>query len=91
MKRLFAMLLCLVMVLSLLPSAVFAGAEEAAQTMTPEEAASAAEASGLRLSVTGNTDSSCNLRVQLQDLPAGTAVEPGSTVTITLTDPTASD
>ena len=39
MKRLFAMLLCLVMVLSLLPSAVFAETEEAAQTMTEEEAA----------------------------------------------------
>ena len=59
--------------------------------MTPEEAASAAAASGLRLSVTGNSDPNCELRVQLQDLPAGTAVEPGSTVTITLTDPTAAD
>ena len=39
MKRLFAMLLCLVMVLSLLPSAAFAEAEEAAPAMTEEEAA----------------------------------------------------
>ena len=40
MKRLFAMLLCLVMVLSLLPSAVFAETEEATtQTMTEEEKA----------------------------------------------------
>ena len=39
MKRLFAMLLCLVMVLSLLPAAVFAEAEETTQTMTEEEKA----------------------------------------------------
>ena len=39
MKRLFAMLLCLVIVLSLLPSAAFAEAEEAAPAMTEEEAA----------------------------------------------------
>ena len=37
MKKLFAMLLCLVMVLSLLPSAAFAEAEEAAPAMTEEE------------------------------------------------------
>ena len=39
MKRLFAMLLCLVMVLSLLPSMAFAETEDTAQTMTEEEAA----------------------------------------------------
>ena len=36
MKKLFAMLLCLVMVLSLLPSAAFAEAEEATPAMTEE-------------------------------------------------------
>jgi len=39
MKRLFAMLLCLMMVLSLLPSMAFAETEDTAQTMTEEEAA----------------------------------------------------
>lgn len=39
MKRLFAMLLCLVMVLSLLPSVATAETEETTQTMTEEEAA----------------------------------------------------
>ena len=39
MKRLFTLLLCLVMVLSLLPSMTFAEAEETTQTMTEEEAA----------------------------------------------------
>ena len=39
MKRLFAMLLCLVMVLSLLPSVATAETEETTPTMTAEEAA----------------------------------------------------
>ena len=59
--------------------------------MTPGEAEQAAADSGLTLKTAGNPDQSLPIRVQLQDIPAGSAVEPGSTITITLTDPTARD
>ena len=57
--------------------------------MTPEQAAQAAAQAGVTIRCGGNTDPSA--RVQFQDLPAGQAAEPGCTVTITLTDPTAHD
>ena len=59
--------------------------------MTAPDAAKAAQKAGLTLKTAGNPDESLPLRVQLQDLPAGTAVAPGTTVTITFTDPTAQD
>ena len=59
--------------------------------MTPGEAEQAAADSGLTLKTAGNPDQSLPIRVQLHDIPAGSAVEPGSTITITLTDPTARD
>ncbi len=59
--------------------------------MTPAQAAQTAADAGLLLKTTGNPDLSRPLVVQLQDLPADTAVAPGSTVTITFTDPEAHD
>ena len=56
--------------------------------MTLEEAAQAARDAGVILKITGNPE---GVRVQLQDVPAGTEAEPGTTITITLTDPTARD
>ena len=43
---------------------------------------------GLILQWAGNPQ---GIRVQLQDVPAGTEAEPGTTITITLTDPAAQD
>ena len=57
--------------------------------MTASDAELAAQNAGVILQKTGNPDE--NARVQHQDLPPGTAVEPGSTVTITFTDPSAHD
>ena len=57
--------------------------------MTAAQAEQAAAEAGLTLKTAGNTDSSA--LVQLQDIPAGTAAEPGCTVTITFTDPLAHD
>ena len=57
--------------------------------MTAPDAELAAQNAGVILQKTGNPDS--NARVQHQDLPPGTAAEPGSTVTITFTDPSAHD
>ncbi len=59
--------------------------------MTPAQAEEAAAAQGITLKTAGNSDLEQNITVQLQDLPAGTAVEPGTTVTITFTDPNAHD
>ena len=59
--------------------------------MTAPDAAKAAQKAGLTLKTAGNPDESLPLRVQLQDLPAGTTVAPGTTVTRTFTDPTAQD
>jgi len=57
--------------------------------MTAEQAARTAAEAGVTLAAAGNTDPSA--LVQFQDIPAGTAVEPGCSVTITFTDPTAQD
>ena len=57
--------------------------------MTPSRAAEAAAEAGVTLRHAGNTESSA--QVQHQDLPPGTAVEPGCTITITFTDPLAQD
>ncbi len=57
--------------------------------MTPSQAADAAAEAGVALSSAGNPDPSAS--VQVQSLPPGTAVEPGHTITITFTDPTARD
>ena len=59
--------------------------------MTTQEAAQAAQNAGVTLKLAGNPDQSLPIRVQLQDIPAGTAVEPGTTITITFTDPAAQD
>ena len=59
--------------------------------MPPAQAAQAANDAGVALVTAGNPDLDCPLQVQSQDIPAGTAVEPGCTVTITLTDPEARD
>ena len=59
--------------------------------MTPAQAEKAAADAGLILSAAGNPDLNENLQVQLQDIPPRTAVEPGRTVTITFTDPSAHD
>ena len=57
--------------------------------MTAFDAELAAQNAGVILQKNGNPDE--NARVQHQDLPPGTAAEPGSTVTITFTDPSAHD
>ena len=59
--------------------------------MTPDGAAEAARDAGLTLRHCGNPDLDRPIRVQLQDLPPDTKVEPGRTVTITFTDPEAAD
>ena len=59
--------------------------------MTPDGAAEAARDAGLTLRRCGNPDLDRPIRVQLQDLPPDTKVEPGRTVTITFTDPEAAD
>ena len=59
--------------------------------MTPAQAAQAALDAGLTLRFSGNPDLNRPIRVQLQDLPPDTVVEPGRTVTITFTDPEAAD
>ena len=59
--------------------------------MTPAQAAQAAQDAGLTLRFSGNPDLNRPIRVQLQDLPPDTVVEPGRTVTITFTDPEAAD
>ena len=56
--------------------------------MTVREAEAAAADAGLILQWAGNPQ---GIRVQLQDVPAGTEAEPGTTITITLTDPAAQD
>ena len=57
--------------------------------MTGMEAQRAAAEAGVTLRPAGNTDE--NARVQHQDLPPGTAAEPGRTITVTFTDPSAHD
>ncbi len=57
--------------------------------MTADQAEQAAAGAGLTLRYGGNTESSA--LVQFQDIPAGTAAEPGCTITIILADPTAQD
>jgi stage V sporulation protein D (sporulation-specific penicillin-binding protein) len=57
--------------------------------MTPSRAAEIAAEGGVILHHAGNQDPSA--QVQHQDIPPGTAVEPGCTVTITFTDPLAHD
>ena len=59
--------------------------------MTPAQAAQTAQDAGVTLRFSGNPDLNCPIRVQFQDLPPDTAVEPGCTVTITFTDPEAVD
>ena len=59
--------------------------------MPPAQAAQAAADADLTLSAAGNPDPQQPIQVQLQDIPPNTAVEPGSTVTITFTDPSAHD
>ena len=59
--------------------------------MTLAQAEKAAADAGLTLCRAGNPDSERTLQVQLQDIPPDTRVEPGRTVTITFTDPTAQD
>ena len=59
--------------------------------MNSAQAAKAAADAGVTLSAAGNPDSDKNLQVQFQDLQPGTAVEPGRTVIITFTDPSAHD
>ena len=58
---------------------------------TPLEMAQAALDAGLTLRFSGNPDLNRPIRVQLQDIPPDTQVEPGRTVTITFTDPEAAD
>ena len=57
--------------------------------MTGMEAQRAAAEAGVTLRPAGNPDE--NARVQHQDLPPGTAAEPGRTITVTFTDPSAHD
>ena len=59
--------------------------------MTLEQAEKAAADAGLTLCRAGNPDFESPILVQLQDIPPDTRVEPGRTVTITFTDPTAQD
>ncbi len=59
--------------------------------MTPAQASAAAADAGITLTAAGNPDFDQLLQVQLQDIPPKTTVEPGSTVTITFTDPSAHD
>ena len=59
--------------------------------MTPAQAAKAANDAGVTVQFAGNPDLDSAIQVQLQDIPAGTTLEPGCTVTITFTDPQARD
>ena len=59
--------------------------------MTPAQAAQAANKAGVTIRFAGNPDLNRPIQVQLQDIPPKTAAAPGSTVTITFTDPTARD
>lgn len=59
--------------------------------LTPEQAADRAAELGLTLQFAGNPDLKSKRSVLTQDIPADTAVEPGTTVTITLTDPEVRD
>ena len=59
--------------------------------MTPAQAAQAANKAGVTIRFAGNPDLNRPIQVQLQDIPPQTAAAPGSTVTITFTDPTARD
>ena len=59
--------------------------------MTLAQAAQAANKAGVTLRLAGNPDMNRPFQVQLQDIPPQTAAAPGSTVTITFTDPTAQD
>ncbi|MBR7178894.1 MAG: PASTA domain-containing protein [Oscillospiraceae bacterium] len=59
--------------------------------MTPAQAAQAANKAGVTIRFAGNPDLNHPIQVQLQDIPPQTAAAPGSTVTITFTDPTARD
>ena len=59
--------------------------------MTPAQAAKTAADAGITLCPAGNPDFDQPLQVQLQDIPPNTSVEPGRTVTITFTDPSAHD
>ena len=57
--------------------------------MTPEQAGQAAAEAGVVLRAAGNRE--INTRAAHQDIPPGTAAEPGCIVTITFTDPSAHD
>ena len=57
--------------------------------MTPEQAGQAAAEAGVVLRTAGNRE--INTRAAHQDIPPGTAAEPGCIVTITFTDPSAHD
>ena len=59
--------------------------------MTPADANRTAAEGGVTLRISGNPDFDQTIVVQLQDIPAGTVVEPGCTVTVTFTDPSARD
>ena len=57
--------------------------------MDPDQAAQTAAEAGLTFRTAGNPDETS--KVQFQDIPANTAAEPGCTVTVTFTDPSAHD
>ena len=59
--------------------------------MTPAQANEAAAKAGVTLRFSGNPDFEQAILVQFQDIAAGTAAEPGCTVTVTFTDPSARD
>ena len=59
--------------------------------MTPARANEAAAKAGVTLRFSGNPDFEQAILVQFQDIAAGTSVEPGCTVTVTFTDPSARD
>jgi len=54
--------------------------------MNRAQASDAAGKLGLYILVTGNTDIAPNVTVTAQDIPAGTAVDRGSTITLEFTD-----
>ena len=59
--------------------------------MTPAQANEAAAKAGVTLRFSGNPDFEQAILVQFQDIAAGTPAEPGCTVTVTFTDPSARD
>ena len=59
--------------------------------MTPAQANEAAAKAGVTLRFSGNPDFEQAILVQFQDIAAGTSAEPGCTVTVTFTDPSARD